>query len=133
MLRLALALTLALGLAGCGTLTATPGSPDQTVLAAGDIGAVGCAAFAIQGKPADVAMARTAVAQIKGVLASNNPTVGVISAVCIQAPDKYAALCSVVLQRIAIRLGNGVDFIPKDSVAFEALTAFVSTCSAALG
>lgn len=134
--RLSAVLAFSLAVAGCGIIGGAPspiGSQDQTVLIAGDLGAVGCAAFALQGKPSDVALARLASGQLAAVLASPNPTIAAFSVVCTQAPEKYSAICAVVLQRVGVRLGAGVDIIPRDSPAFQALDAFTSACAAALG
>lgn len=126
------ALSLVALVAGCGIVKKTGETPDQLIVSVGDVGGLGCASFAAFGKPDQVVLARRAVAQLKGVLASDNPAVSAFGVVCTQAPEKFSAICAVAIDRVAAHTG-GLDVLPKDSDAFKALMAFTSACSVGLG
>jgi hypothetical protein len=131
--KIALAtLTLAALLTGCATMQS--GTPDDNaVLAAGDVGALGCAAFAIEGKPAEVAQARQAVAAAKAVLASATPTLTTFElAVGLAGDPRWQPIARAIVERVRVRTG-GADPIPRDSTAFRVAEAFVAACGPVLG
>ena len=130
-------LALTCPLTGCGGLSLPGSTGDQTqdaVLAAGDLGALSCAAFVIQGQPADVQKARMAVHQATAVLASDAPTFTLLEAALVVAniDPRWAPLARAGLQRVRLRTG-GADPIGKDSAAFHVAESFVSACGVSLG
>jgi hypothetical protein len=120
-------------LAGCAAFQGGSDT-DQAVLATGDLGAIGCAAVAIEAKPADRAQAMRAVGSARDVLASDAPTMALLTeALAVANLDpRWKALSGVVVQRIERRIGN-VDPLPKDGVGLAMAQSFVDACSAALG
>lgn len=134
----AIVLIAALALAACSTMKIPgTGGTNQDQIAidlATGLGSVGCAAFAIQAKPAEVTMVKGAVGVASNVLHGTAPTVDAIRAALQQAnlPPQYVALAAIVIQTATTQLNNA-DVIPKDSVAYQVLTAFVGNCSVALG
>jgi hypothetical protein len=134
MMRKALGtVVLATLLAGCAGLTSDTDQADP-VLAAADLGDIGCTALVMEGKPSDVAQARQALAAARAVLAADSPTVALLAAALAVADTdpRWQALGRVVVRRIQLRLGTA-DPLPKDSVAFQMAAAFVEACGVALG
>lgn len=127
-----------LALAGCSTLSAPrptdPADPNQVAVdSAGDVGALGCAMIAIEGKPDDVMKAQLAAAAAQSVLSDPAPSFAKLQAALEQGmPPKYAGVAAVVLQRLKVRLGSA-DLIPADTVAWAMAESFISSCKSALG
>ncbi len=116
---------------GCGPAKPTD---EQAVLSAGDLGAIGCAAYAAEAKPEQLAMARSALAGAQLVLDSETPTMTLLEqALAVSRIDaRWKAIGRALVQRIRVRVGD-VDPLPRDSVGFRMATEFVSTCALSLG
>lgn len=129
----ALALVLVVAMAaGCGKFTSTPGTGiDPIELYAGDAG-LACALIGLQA-PDQVANAKIASAAARAILVSDAPSLSAIEAAVAAAgvPPQYRAITVVVIARVKVRLA-GADVLPKDSVGFRAVQAFVESCDAAL-
>lgn len=132
------AVVLALALSGCATLSAPaptdPADPAaQAVLAAADLGAIGCAILAGELDPAQLAQAQAASVAALAVLRDPVPTISDLSAALSAAnlDPRYTALTAVVVQRIKVRLG-GADLLPVDSTGWAMGVAFVENCQGAL-
>jgi hypothetical protein len=131
-IKMMMAVAVTVGLAGCAGTTGS--TPDNAVLSAGDVGAIGCAAFAVQGKPADVALARVGVTAAEAVLQADDPTVAALETALAHATldPKWQAVARVLVSRVEARLHGQVN-IPKDGTAYLVADAFVTACGSALG
>lgn len=134
-------LIVALLLAGCSAGVVKPTDPNappvdpnaQAVAAAGDLGAIGCAAAMVDAKPADVAKMRSGITLANAVLGEKQPSVGELSAaITTMFPSKYSGVGAVLIRRINMRLNNA-QLIDRTSVAFSIAQTFVSECQAAIG
>lgn len=129
--NIACAVLLASLVAGCGNFQNLPGQTDQTVLFAGDAG-IGCAAIPLLA-PNTVSKAREAIKCANAVFGGVEIDMDAVVK-CAQSngvPNEYTSILGVVLARVKVRMGGS--FFPKDSVGGEALKAFLSTCTVALG
>lgn len=121
-----------LALSGCGFLKGGNTDIDQAVLYAGDVG-IGCVGVAIA-SPENLPEARLAVKCANALLKDNSIDTNMVTqcAAAAGVPKEYKGLVALVVQRINVRMGGGSVF-PTDSVAGEAVKAFLASCSAALG
>jgi len=127
-----IALVLAIAIAGCGAFKPAPSTGiDPIELYAGDAG-LACAVIGIQA-PKQLANAKIASAAARAILVSETPSISAIEAAVAAAgvPAKYQAITGAVLARIKVRL-DGADVLPKDSVGFKAVRAFIESCDASL-
>lgn len=132
--HIALALTLAVALvsaSACAVFHPGPDSPDALVLYAGDAG-VACAAIPVAA-PQDLDKARLAVGCARALFSVDSIDAKDIVACASAAgvPEAYKSVLAAVADRVVVRAGGPI--FPKDSVAGEAIKAFLSTCGAALG
>lgn len=132
-------LIVALLLAGC-TASVKPTDPNaspvdsnaQAIAAAGDLGAVGCAAAMVDAKPADIAKMRSGLVLANAVLGEKQPSVGELTAaITTMFPSKFSGVGAVLIRRVNMRLNNA-QLIDRNSVAFSVAQTFVSECQAAI-
>ncbi len=126
---------------GCSNmrLPGPGGSPpqmtdDELVAFVGDVG-VGCGlAPAANLDPATIAKVQLGIAAAAQVMTQDKPSLDTIAAAFASAgvPPRYVNLSAVAVTRLRAHLG-AINVIPKDSVGYRCVAAFLDTCSLALG